>query len=127
MGILSLSTLIETNYIKRLLKDNKKTPQDIKMSAPNSNNNQASMIGGHAQYAKGYVEESIGNLTGSKEWQESGKKDAEAGIGEMKAANQNRTSEPAASGMGAESRSWQARQQDVRVWRRRVLREAKAS
>jgi hypothetical protein len=57
--ILSLSTLIETNYIKRLLKDNKKTPQDIKMSAPNSNNNQASMIGGHAQYAKGYVEESV--------------------------------------------------------------------
>merc|ERR1711964_133578 len=100
MGILSLSTLIETNYIKRLLKDNKKTPQDIKMSAPNSNNNQASMIGGHAQYAKGYVEESVGNLTGSKEWQESGKKDAEAGIGEMKAANQNRTSEPAASGIG---------------------------
>jgi len=57
--ILSLSTLIETNNIKRLLKDNKKTPQDIKMSAPNSNNNQASMIGGHAQYAKGYVEESV--------------------------------------------------------------------
>merc|ERR1712225_195492 len=32
------------------------------MSAPNSNNNQASMIGGHAQYAKGYVEESVGML-----------------------------------------------------------------
>ncbi|KAK0119477.1 hypothetical protein ONS95_010924 [Cadophora gregata] len=72
------------------------------MSAPtsNNNNNQASMLAGHAQYAKGYVEETVGNLTGSKEWQESGKKDAEAGIGEMKAANQNRTSEPAASGIG---------------------------
>ena len=72
------------------------------MSAPNSNDNQASMLGGHAQYAKGYVEETVpllpfsvcmfsstdetqvGNITGSKEWQASGKKDAEAGIGEMK-------------------------------------------
>ncbi|CZT11171.1 uncharacterized protein RCO7_09906 [Rhynchosporium graminicola] len=72
------------------------------MSAPNSNNdsNAPSIISGHAQYAKGYVEETIGNVTGSKEWQESGKKDAEAGIGEMKAANQQRTSEPAASGIG---------------------------
>jgi len=47
-------------------------------------NNQPSMVSGHAQYAKGYVEETIGNVTGSKEWQESGKKDTEAGIGEMK-------------------------------------------
>merc|ERR1712000_274975 len=103
-------------------KDNKKTPQDIKMSAPNSNNNQASMIGGHAQYAKGYVEESVGNLTGSKEWQESGKKDAEAGIGEMKRTKIAHPSQQPAE-LGAESRSWQARQQDVRVWRRRVLRD----
>lgn len=30
------------------------------MSAPNSNNaNDASLIGGHAQYAKGYVEETV--------------------------------------------------------------------
>ncbi|KAH6722832.1 hypothetical protein DL95DRAFT_301979 [Leptodontidium sp. 2 PMI_412] len=70
------------------------------MSAPNPNDKQASMLAGHAQYAKGYVEETVGNLTGSKDWQESGKKDAEAGIGEMKAANQQRTSEPAASGIG---------------------------
>ncbi|KAH7355329.1 hypothetical protein BKA65DRAFT_425492 [Rhexocercosporidium sp. MPI-PUGE-AT-0058] len=71
------------------------------MSAINSNDKQASMIGGHAQYAKGYVEETVGNLIGSKEWQESGKTDAEAGIGEMKAANQQRTSEPAASRIGS--------------------------
>ncbi|KAI6709620.1 hypothetical protein B2J93_9269 [Marssonina coronariae] len=67
------------------------------MSAPNSDTNtntgqgqNASMLTGHAQYAKGYVEETIGNLTGSAVWQESGKKDAEAGIGEMKAASQQR-------------------------------------
>jgi len=42
------------------------------------------MLSGHAQYAKGYAEETIGNVTGSKEWQESGKKDAQAGIEEMK-------------------------------------------
>ena len=42
------------------------------------------MLSGHAQYAKGYVEEMIGNVTGSKEWQESGKNDAEAGTTEMK-------------------------------------------
>ncbi|KAI9741508.1 MAG: hypothetical protein M1818_004314 [Claussenomyces sp. TS43310] len=44
----------------------------------------ASMLGGHASYAKGYVEETIGNLTGSKDWQASGKEDAKAGIEEMK-------------------------------------------
>jgi uncharacterized protein YjbJ (UPF0337 family) len=49
-----------------------------------ASNNQPSMVAGHAQYAKGYVEETIGNVTGSKEWQESGKKDTQAGIGEMK-------------------------------------------
>ena len=42
------------------------------------------MLGGHAQFAKGYVEETIGNVTGSKEWQDSGKNDAKAGIEEMK-------------------------------------------
>ena len=53
-----------------------------KMSTDDSNS--ASMLGGHAQYAKGYVEEAIGNVTGSKEWQESGKNDTQAGIAEMK-------------------------------------------
>ncbi|PVH69667.1 hypothetical protein DL98DRAFT_564366 [Cadophora sp. DSE1049] len=71
------------------------------MSAPNSNDNQASMLGGHAQYAKGYVEETVGNLTGSKEWQESGKKDAEAGIGEMK-RNGGRVEELAGKAAGCE-------------------------
>lgn len=42
------------------------------------------MIGGHAQYAKGYVEETIGNVTGAKEWIDSGKKDTQEGIETMK-------------------------------------------
>jgi hypothetical protein len=54
---------------------------------PSTNTNattEPSMLSGHAQYAKGYVAETIGNVTGSKDWQESGKKDAQAGIEEMK-------------------------------------------
>jgi hypothetical protein len=39
-----------------------------------SNNDQpASLLSGHAQYAKGYVEETIGNVTGSEEWNQNGK------------------------------------------------------
>jgi uncharacterized protein YjbJ (UPF0337 family) len=42
------------------------------------------MLKGHAQYAKGYVEETFGSMTGSKECQESGKNDTKAGIDEIK-------------------------------------------
>jgi len=59
----------------------------------------ASMLGGHAKFAMGYVEEGIGNVTGSKEWQESGKKASSEGIEEMKAAK-NTNSNPAPSGIG---------------------------
>jgi uncharacterized protein YjbJ (UPF0337 family) len=52
------------------------------MSAPNSE--QPSMLAGHAQYVKGYVAETIGSVTGSKEWTESGKQDEQAGIATMK-------------------------------------------
>jgi len=58
------------------------------------------MISGHAQYAKGYAEETIGNVTGSKEWQESGKKDISEAISEMKAASQQNSSEPTGTGVG---------------------------
>jgi len=52
---------------------------------PHPNTNASpSLIAGHAKFAKGYAEETLGNVTGSKEWQESGKKDASAGIEEMK-------------------------------------------
>ena len=59
-------------------------------SNPGRNNNpyksseDPSLIGGHAQYVKGYVEETVGNVTGSKEWVDSGKKDAQEGIETMK-------------------------------------------
>lgn len=49
-----------------------------------ASNNNPSIISGHAQYVKGYAAETIGNVTGNKEWQESGKQDAKAGIDEMK-------------------------------------------
>jgi len=54
------------------------------MSANTNTNTNASMLSGHAQYAKGYAEETIGNVTGNQEWQNSGKNDAKAGIDEMK-------------------------------------------
>jgi len=57
------------------------------------------MLSGHAKYAKGYAEETIGNVTGSKEWQESGKNDAKAGIDEMKAANKSKLT-PAETNLG---------------------------
>jgi len=58
------------------------------------------MLSGHAQYAKGYAEETIGNVTGNQEWQDSGKKDAKAGIDEMKTAKQQSTLTPAESSLG---------------------------
>lgn len=44
----------------------------------------ASLLSGHAQYAKGYVEETIGNVTGSEDWKQSGKGHAQQGIDKMK-------------------------------------------
>jgi uncharacterized protein YjbJ (UPF0337 family) len=44
----------------------------------------SSIIGGHAQYAKGYVEETIGSVTGNQEWTEAGKKDEQEGIDAMR-------------------------------------------
>jgi len=65
-----------------------------------NNEKQASMLGGHIQYAKGVVEETIGKVTSSHPWQESGKQDTAAGIKEMKKANAQNTSEPAQSDLG---------------------------
>ncbi|CAF0797674.1 unnamed protein product [Adineta ricciae] len=53
-----------------------------------SDNSNASLIGGHAQYAKGVVEEAIGNVTGSQAWSESGAHDKQEAIDKMRAANQ---------------------------------------
>lgn len=72
--ITNTSTLARPSIIKRTMAS----------SNNNTNTNEPSMIGGHAQYAKGYVEETIGNVTGNKEWTESGKKDSKEGIESMK-------------------------------------------
>ena len=53
-----------------------------------SDNNNASLIGGHAQYAKGAVEETIGNITGSQAWKDSGVNDKQEAAEKMRAANQ---------------------------------------
>ncbi len=37
-----------------------------------ADNNNPSLIGGHVQYAKGAIEETIGNVTGSQTWKDSG-------------------------------------------------------
>jgi hypothetical protein len=139
------------------------------MSAPNAN--QASMVSGHAQYAKGYVEETskgiskkiietwdetdigaVGNVTGSKEWQESGKKDAQEGINEMKVCfwtsrflqacmfggiladsgtNRQQIYRKHQSQqrveLAGELKSWLARQPVVRGWRRRVWKGRRRS
>jgi hypothetical protein len=83
-------------------------------------------------------------VTGSKDWQESGKKDAQEGINEMKVGpessvfcqdlahilmvanfelNRQRMRRRRQSQRQVESagglRNWRARRQDVRVWRRR--------
>ncbi|CAG8972197.1 hypothetical protein HYALB_00007339 [Hymenoscyphus albidus] len=72
------------------------------MSSSTTNNTaqDPSMIAGHAQYAKGYVESTIGAVTGSEEWKKSGEKDMGDGIGTMKEANAQRQGEPAPSGLG---------------------------
>lgn len=50
-------------------------------------NNNSSLIGGHVQYAKGAIEETIGNVTGSQAWKDSGIHDKQEAMEKMKAAN----------------------------------------
>ncbi|KAL3420013.1 hypothetical protein PVAG01_08512 [Phlyctema vagabunda] len=69
-------------------------------STSTNNNNNPSLIGGHAQFAKGYVEEALGNATGSREWQESGKADSAQGIQAMKAAGEQRKTDPQTGAAG---------------------------
>ncbi|GAB7363910.1 hypothetical protein MBLNU230_g4473t1 [Neophaeotheca triangularis] len=57
-----------------------------------------SLIGGHAQYVKGAAEETIGSVTGSEPWTSSGEQDKSQGIDAMKQASENR--DPQRDGMG---------------------------
>ncbi len=63
-----------------------------------SDNNNASLIGGHAQYVKGAVEETIGNVTGSQAWKESGAHDKQEAVEKMRAANQGPSDSSVISG-----------------------------
>ncbi|CAK4028655.1 Hypothetical predicted protein [Lecanosticta acicola] len=87
-----------------------------------SDSNNPTLIGGHAQYVKGQAEvikqnrvrrkqislslmygieieqATVGSVTGSAEWQQSGEHDKKAGVDAMKAASANR--DPNATGFG---------------------------
>ncbi|CAF1021407.1 unnamed protein product [Rotaria sp. Silwood1] len=52
-----------------------------------ADNNNASLLGGHAQYVKGAIEETIGNVTGSQAWKDSGTHDKQEATEKMRAAN----------------------------------------
>lgn len=60
--------------------------------------NNPSLIRGHAQYAKGTIEESIGNITGSQSWKESGVHDKQEAVEKMRAANQGPSDSTVISG-----------------------------
>ncbi|CAF1459251.1 unnamed protein product [Rotaria sordida] len=53
-----------------------------------TDNNKSSILGGHAQYVKGAVEETIGNVTGSQAWKDSGAHDKQEAAEKLRAANQ---------------------------------------
>ncbi|GAB7338933.1 hypothetical protein MBLNU457_5611t1 [Dothideomycetes sp. NU457] len=55
-----------------------------------NNEQQPSLIGGHAQYVKGAVEGAIGSVTGAQAWTDSASTDKSAGIDAMKAASEQR-------------------------------------
>jgi uncharacterized protein YjbJ (UPF0337 family) len=63
-----------------------------------TDNNNASLISGHAQYAKGAVEETIGNVTGSQAWKDSGAHDKQEAVDQMRAANQGPSDSSTISG-----------------------------
>ncbi|KAI9722799.1 MAG: hypothetical protein M1828_004495 [Chrysothrix sp. TS-e1954] len=48
------------------------------------------LITGHAQYAKGAAVETIGSVSGSDAWKDSGAEQKQAGLDEMKAAGEAR-------------------------------------
>ncbi|GAB7325283.1 hypothetical protein MBLNU13_g09339t1 [Cladosporium sp. NU13] len=51
---------------------------------------QPSLIGGHAQYVKGAAESAVGAVTGSEAWNTSAEADKASGIDAMKAASEQR-------------------------------------
>ncbi|KAI1313705.1 hypothetical protein F5Y03DRAFT_390005 [Xylaria venustula] len=53
-------------------------------------NNQPSLIGGHAEYVKGAAEAAIGDVTGSHAWKSSGEQAKSHAVDTMKAAGERR-------------------------------------
>ncbi|KAK5115954.1 hypothetical protein LTR62_000410 [Meristemomyces frigidus] len=64
-----------------------------------SNDQQSSLIGGHAQYVKGAAEGVVGSVTGAEAWKTSAEQDKSAGIDAMKQASANR--DPQRDGFGS--------------------------
>ncbi|KAI4601836.1 hypothetical protein KJ359_010701 [Pestalotiopsis sp. 9143b] len=56
----------------------------------NNQNEQPSLIGGHAEYIKGAATSAVGSVTGSHAWQSSGEQTKARATGEMKAAGEAR-------------------------------------
>lgn len=63
-----------------------------------NNTSNPSLLGGHIQYAKGAVEETIGNITGSQPWKDSGIHDKQEAVEKMRAANQETSDSSLVSG-----------------------------
>ncbi|KAI1374552.1 hypothetical protein F4677DRAFT_447190 [Hypoxylon crocopeplum] len=62
------------------------------------NNQQPSLVGGHAEYVKGAAESTIGGITGSHAWTTSGEQAKAHAVDSMKAAGENR--DPSSQGFG---------------------------
>ncbi|KAK4553172.1 hypothetical protein LTR86_009702 [Recurvomyces mirabilis] len=60
---------------------------------------QPSLIGGHAQYVKGAAESVVSSVIGATSWQQSAETDKAAGIDSMKQASANR--DPQKDGYGS--------------------------
>jgi hypothetical protein len=57
------------------------------MSTGVPNPNQGSLLHGHAQYMKGYINEAIGQISGSESRKDSGKTEMREGIDELKVSS----------------------------------------
>lgn len=61
--------------------------------ASNQQSQDPSLIGSHAQYAKGAAIETTGSIIGNQEWTDSGRQEKEQGLQNIKNASQNRNPE----------------------------------
>ncbi|GAO18715.1 hypothetical protein UVI_02053210 [Ustilaginoidea virens] len=59
---------------------------------------QPGLVQGHVQYVKGVAEGTVGDLTGSQPWKESGEQDKAAGLSAMREAGEK--TDPSAQGYG---------------------------